>query len=109
MLTLMYVESRPRESGLIFRTFPLRNSVSFFHIFYYSLAIILMSASSSTLAVPIREVHTSCMGTPFITVNTKQVFVFRSLVTYSQRLNDALSFLEGNYFVTFGNISKNYK
>ena len=43
-------------------TIPLRAHVSFFQISYYSLAIILVSVSSSfiTLAIPMREVF--CVG-----------------------------------------------
>ena len=46
-------------SQALFGTFPLRIQVPFFHISYYSLTIILVSAPSScfTLAVPMREVY----------------------------------------------------
>ena len=43
---------------VLFRTFPLRAHVPFFHISYSSITMILASASSScfTLAVPMRDV-----------------------------------------------------
>ena len=72
------------SSNALIGTFPLRVRVSLFQISYYSLAITLVSVSSScfTLAVTMLEVYTDTPraweGSHFTIVHAKLSLVFRS-------------------------------
>ena len=82
-------------SQALYETFPLRTHVPFFNISYYTISIMLVSASSYyfTLTVPMREVSFVGMGSPFSIVYAKWFLVFRFFATSLQRLNTALGLL----------------